>query len=58
MDIDPAPRDRPSADPAEDTCAVRVCPVCGSRQMQEIRAKLVCVQCRTIIETCCEGGRG
>ena len=33
------------------------CPVCGGRLI-EIRAKLQCSQCRTICETCCEGGRG
>jgi len=33
------------------------CPVCGGR-LDEIRAKLVCSRCRTICETCCEGGRG
>ncbi len=31
------------------------CVVCGGR-LQEIRGKLVCSQCRTICETCCEGG--
>ena len=33
------------------------CPVCGGRLI-EIRAKLQCARCRTICETCCEGGRG
>jgi hypothetical protein len=33
------------------------CPACGGR-LQEIRGKLVCSQCHTICETCCEGGRG
>jgi hypothetical protein len=32
------------------------CPVCGGRLI-EIRAKLQCSQCHTIIETCCEGGQ-
>lgn len=58
MDTNPAPGDHEGGGPAEDACAIRVCPVCGSREMQEIRAKLVCSKCRTIIETCCEGGRG
>lgn len=44
----PAGHIRP-ADPA--------CPACGGR-LTEIRAKLVCSICRTICETCCEGGRG
>ncbi|NBV45366.1 MAG: hypothetical protein EBR86_06920 [Planctomycetia bacterium] len=33
------------------------CPACGG-QLIEIRAKLVCSRCRTICETCCEGGPG
>jgi hypothetical protein len=33
------------------------CPVCGGR-LVEIRGKLQCSRCRTICETCCEGGRG
>src|SRR5208282_1318365 len=30
-----------------------VCPVCGG-QLQDIRQKLCCVQCHSIIETCCD----
>lgn len=33
------------------------CPVCGG-SLIEIRQKLLCSQCHTICETCCEGGRG
>ena len=33
------------------------CPACGG-QLLEIRAKLQCSRCRSICETCCEGGRG
>jgi hypothetical protein len=33
------------------------CPVC-SGPLIEIRGKLQCSRCRTICETCCEGGRG
>lgn len=33
------------------------CPACGGRLI-EIRGKLVCGDCHTICETCCEGGRG
>src|SRR4051812_41613366 len=32
------------------------CPMCGGR-LVEIRGKLQCSSCRTICETCCEGGR-
>ncbi|HEX5102210.1 MAG TPA: hypothetical protein VFV87_00260 [Pirellulaceae bacterium] len=31
------------------------CPVCGGHLL-EIRGKLQCERCHTIIETCCEGG--
>jgi hypothetical protein len=33
------------------------CPVCGGA-LVEIRSKLQCARCRTICETCCEGGPG
>jgi hypothetical protein len=40
----------------EDSKIPRVaCPVCGG-QLIEIRGKLQCARCHTIIETCCEGG--
>lgn len=39
-----------------ETCQA-ACPVCGGKLI-EIRHKLQCVQCHTICETCCEGGRG
>ena len=32
------------------------CAVCGAKLI-EIRAKLQCVRCRAICETCCEGAR-
>ncbi|MFO0907952.1 MAG: hypothetical protein U0794_06250 [Isosphaeraceae bacterium] len=43
-----------TAEPAPQTTA---CPACGGR-LVEIRGKLQCSRCRTICETCCEGGRG
>lgn len=33
------------------------CPVCGG-SLVNIRQKLQCGRCHTIVETCCEGGRG
>ncbi|MCU0876178.1 MAG: DUF2089 domain-containing protein [Pirellulaceae bacterium] len=33
-----------------------ICPICGG-PLIEIRAKLQCERCHTILETCCEGGR-
>ena len=41
--------------PANDAVPSRVCPVCGG-PLIEIRAKLQCHRCHTIVETCCEGG--
>ena len=43
----------------EDSSATgrQACQICGGRLI-EIRAKLQCERCRTIWETCCEGGRG
>jgi hypothetical protein len=56
MAQDPAATEKPTS--SEDTCPQPVaCPVCGGRLM-EIRGKLQCTRCRTICETCCEGGRG
>ena len=39
-----------------ETCPP-ACPVCGGKLVEQ-RGKLVCSRCRTICETCCEGGRG
>ncbi|MFO0950781.1 MAG: hypothetical protein U0835_06420 [Isosphaeraceae bacterium] len=52
----PQPPDRPprQTEPPPQTCA---CVVCGGKLM-EIRGKLICSRCRTVCETCCEGGRG
>jgi hypothetical protein len=51
-------------DPPDDRDAPRpparprpACPACGA-PLVEVKAKLVCSRCRTICETCCEGGRG
>jgi len=45
----------PVAQPPAASACRQACPVCGGRLI-EIRAKLQCSQCRTIVETCCEGG--
>ena len=47
-------KDSKPASSQAPTCR-QACPVCGGRLI-EIRAKLQCSQCRTIVETCCEGG--
>lgn len=44
-------------DSAADTPSQPACPVCGGTLVQ-IKQKLQCSRCRTICETCCEGGRG
>jgi hypothetical protein len=40
-----------------DQSCRRDCPVCGG-PLVEIRQKLQCSRCHSIVETCCEGGRG
>lgn len=40
----------------EAGCARSVCPVCDGPTV-EVRSKLVCARCRTIVETCCDGGK-
>jgi len=54
MGIAPTRPAGPEAGPAPGRPA---CPACGG-PLTEIRAKLQCTRCRTICETCCEGGRG
>jgi hypothetical protein len=55
---DPMPSPTQSAEPQEPegTPPRPVCPICGG-ELIEIRAKLQCQRCHTILETCCEGGR-
>ena len=47
----------PEAAERAPTDARPACPACGGR-LVEIKAKLQCERCRTICETCCEGGPG
>ena len=54
--IDPA-TERPKAARGEDQSCRAACPVCGGRLVEQ-RGKLICSRCRTISETCCEGGQG
>ena len=51
-----APRDLEAVKRAPSD-ARPACPACGGR-LVEIKAKLQCERCRTICETCCEGGPG
>ncbi|MBD3671982.1 MAG: hypothetical protein HUJ26_00525 [Planctomycetaceae bacterium] len=50
-----------SSNPTSKSCSTDggppACPVCGAPLM-EIKHKQQCTRCRTICETCCEGGRG
>ena len=47
---------RPRPVDGRDSCP-QACPVCGGRLVEQ-RGKLICSRCRTICETCCEGGTG
>jgi hypothetical protein len=52
------PGGRPAASPDNACAATRpACPACGGPLVEQ-RGKLICSRCRTICETCCEGGRG
>lgn len=60
--MNPSDRPRPSPDRPQsirddDAPSRPSCPVCGGG-LVEIKAKLICSRCRTICETCCEGGPG
>ena len=55
--MEPTGRRPEAAEEKESKTCRPACPVCGG-PLVEIRAKLVCACCRTICETCCEGGRG
>jgi ribosomal protein S27AE len=58
MNTQQPPDRRPADDSDERATCPRVCPVCGSATLVEIRQKLHCARCHSIVETCCEGGRG
>jgi hypothetical protein len=30
------------------------CPVCGASRLQEIRCKVICLNCRTILQSCAD----
>ena len=49
--------ERPGRPRGERESNKPACPVCGG-PLFERRGKLICSRCRTICETCCEGGRG
>jgi hypothetical protein len=49
--------DRPQHDSPRTNLGRPACPACGG-PLIEIKQKLQCANCRTICETCCEGGRG
>ena len=43
--------------PAAEKSCTPACPVCGGVLVYQ-KQKTVCSRCRSIVETCCEGGRG
>ncbi len=59
MMTDDPPKQPPPPAPADGRAQAGrpACPVCGGG-LVERRGKLICSRCRTICETCCEGGRG
>jgi len=58
MNSRPQPdQDRPARPRDERESNKPACPVCGGSLIEQ-RGKLICSRCRTICETCCEGGRG
>ncbi len=55
--LSPSTRNRVNNDSHPQSEQVGCAPACDGRLI-DIRHKFVCLQCRTICETCCEGGRG
>jgi hypothetical protein len=53
----PAPHPALPREETSNTSCRPSCPACGGT-LVEIKAKLICSRCRTICETCCEGGPG
>ncbi|WP_165073658.1 hypothetical protein [Paludisphaera rhizosphaerae] len=55
---DPKPEKPAPSGQTPDVDACRpACPACGGRLVEQ-KQKLICSRCRTICETCCEGGQG
>ncbi|GMV09640.1 MAG: hypothetical protein AMXMBFR55_13740 [Gemmatimonadota bacterium] len=40
----------------QKTVGLDPCPVCGSPNVQEIRCKVICLNCRTILQSCADLG--
>ncbi|RUL88245.1 hypothetical protein [Tautonia sociabilis] len=51
------PPEEPPRTEAPPASCLPACPACGGTLI-EVKMKLVCSRCRTICETCCEGGPG
>lgn len=43
------PDESPKDEPAPD-----LCPVCGAASLQEVRCKVICRACRTIVQSCAD----
>lgn len=44
----------PPPAPSTPTATVALCDVCGSPRLQEIRCKIVCRNCGTILQSCAD----
>lgn len=43
--------------PAPPPAEKEVCPVCGMSTLEEIRCKVICANCRTIVKSCADLGQ-
>lgn len=57
LEAAPAPETAPRPTSVDCPTAGPACPVCGGSLM-DVKQKMVCRRCHTVVETCCEGGRG
>ena len=50
----PAPSVGAPTAPAPATVVCDVCDVCGSKRVQEVRCKVICRNCGTILQSCAD----
>ena len=51
---DHPPARPPSGTPADAAPPSEICDVCGSADLREIRCKVICGNCRTILRSCAD----